>query len=225
MKKRLCLALALIMILVVATACKKDDENNNNNGTPDYDGYYDGDGNYVDDGYNYDEDDATLEECEAEVVYVVNAPNGLNLRSSMYTEGAAASWVKEGTALRRIAKGEVWSKVIYENQEYYAATKYLSTSKDGQPDGTTIEVQFTECNETVYLAEAANLRSTPDKSDNTNVVKSLAAGTELTRTGVMYEAKDPIDNPDGTLGWSRVVLEGKTYYIRNSVLTTEKPAA
>ena len=236
MKKILCLALALLMILVVATACKKDDETNtDNNGTPDYNGTS---SSGTKDSGEDDENDPVDEEKEAlltacdEVVYVINAPNGLRLRSTMNfdSETNVKEVIKEGTALKRIAKGTIgdenWSKVVYENVEYYTSSRFLSTEKDGQSEVTPgITIEFTACDEIVYAAEASNLRSTPDKSDKNNIVKDVAKGTELKRTGVMYEAKDPIDNPDGTLGWSRVELEGKTYYMRNSVLTTTKPAA
>ena len=235
MKKILCLTLALLMILAAATACKKDDEtNNDNNGTPEYDGAAtfgtDGDDDEDIDPVE-DEKEAFLTACD-EVVYVINAPNGLRLRSTMNfdSETNVKEVIKEGTALKRVAKGTIgdenWSKVVYENVEYYTSSRFLSTEKDGQSEVTpSITIEFTDCDEIVYAAKASNLRSTPDKSDKNNIVKDIAKGTELKRTGVMYEAKDPIDNPDGTLGWSRVELEGKTYYMRNSGLTTEKPAA
>lgn len=223
MKKILCLALALLMIVVMATACKKDKDNGNANGSNTTPNYVSPEGTqggvYEDTNAIVEETDATLVECEQEVVYVVNAPNGLNLRNNMSISGAAASWVKEGTALYRIAKGDVWSKVVYEGKEYYAKSTYLSTSKDG---GENITIVFEEIDDVVYVSEsAANYRTTPDLSKST--AGSLAFGTQIKRTGVMYEPVDPVENPNGAYGWSRVEIEGKTYYMRNSVLTTIAP--
>ena len=231
MKKILCLTLALLMIMMMAVACKKDKTDgaeSTDAGTPDYDGSVPS-GNEDDPdeskGYFGEEDEDVLVECN-DTVYVVNAPNGLNLRSSMNTDGAAASWVKEGTELKRIAKGDEWSKVVYQNKEYYAISKYLSTEPGGAPDtkpetSPEVDIVFEDRNETVYVKESAKIRSTPDKTNDENVVDWLDAGTELKRTGIAYDTEN---DPEG-LGWSRVEYLGKVCYIRNSTLSDTNPNA
>ena len=247
MKKILCLALALIMIMMVAVACKKDktgageSSSTNDTGTPDFNGSTLSSDTKNPDESNVpavDENDRLLEECN-ETVYVINSD--LRLRSAMNFDDDSniKTTVPVGTKLQRIAKGvigdEQWSKVVYDNKEYYTSSKYLSTEKDGAAD-TSIEttpetdpevtLTFEDRDETVYVnpgdnAEAAYIRSTPDKSGTENVVGTAVKGTELKRTGIMFE------NPDDPekLGWSRVEYNGKVCYIRNSQLTTEKPAA
>ncbi len=51
-----------------------------------------------------------------------------------------------------------------------------------------------------------------------NSLGALKDGTEMTRTGVLYE------NEDG-IGWSRLVYQGQTIYMRNSQITTKDPSA
>ncbi len=74
--------------------------------------------------------------------------------------------------------------------------------------------EFDEVDETVYVVTqdggTVNVRSSCNKLNNSNVVASLATGTELKRTGTSDE-------------WSRVVIEGEAAYIASDFLSTEKP--
>lgn len=102
-----------------------------------------------------------------------------------------------------------------------------SSSNDGstvsEPESVSSEKEttvrktytFNDVNETVYVAVstgAANIRSDTYVDDSTTV-KSVTNGTELKRTGISKE-------DDGE--WSRVEFEGKTCYIKSSLLTTMK---
>ena len=152
-------------------------------------------------------------DCD-EKVYVVDVKS-LNLRSTpnFDDDSAIAATVAYGTELRRIGKSDVWSKVVYNNAEYYVSTKYVSTTK---PD----EIAFTDCDETVYVLRDANYRSIPSMADSA-MVDTIAKGTAVKRTGIAYDKEN---DPEG-LGWSRIEIEGKVYYMRNSVLTTTAPEA
>ena len=235
MKKILCITLALLMIILACASCKKDEpdvEETPDNGvpsqsapasTPESTPESAPESTPESSGPNKED---SLVECD-ETVYVVNAPNGLRLRSAMDFDDDSniKVVVPTGTELRRIATAEVgdemWSKVVYENKEYYTSSKYLSTNKnDAVETDPVVTMEFEQREETVYITEPANLRLTPDKTDNNNIAIDLPAGTELKRTGIAFDTEN---DPEG-LGWSRVEYEGKTYYIRNSLLATEKPA-
>ncbi len=165
----------------------------------------------------------TFEDCD-EAVYVSGTAGQLKLRTTtVFDESNAnvAHYIDEGTELRRIGKHETWSKVVYENKEYYTSSKYLSTEKPGVETDPVVEITFTDRDETVYVKEGtANIRSFPSH-DSKYVITSLAAGTELKRTGIAFDTEN---DPEG-LGWSRVEYEGQICYMRNSTLTTEKPAS
>lgn len=70
-------------------------------------------------------------------------------------------------------------------------------------------MNFTEVNESVTAKEKTNLRDIPSQDTDSKVMYTLMNGEVVTRTGVSNS------------GWSRVVLNGKTYYAVSSFLTTD----
>ena len=74
--------------------------------------------------------------------------------------------------------------------------------------------EFDPADETVYVTTedggTVNVRSSCSKLNNSNVIASLATGTELKRTGISEE-------------WSRIVLDGEEAYIASAYVSTEKP--
>ena len=96
-----------------------------------------------------------------------------------------------------------------------AETAATPESSRNEADLTTAKLpEFDEVDETVYVKTAdgtpVNVRSSCNKQNNSNVVTTAAAGTELKRTGVSGE-------------WSRVVLNGEVAYIATDFLSTEVP--
>lgn len=96
-----------------------------------------------------------------------------------------------------------------------AETAATPESSRNEADLTTAKPpEFDEVDETVYVKTAdgtpVNVRSSCNKLNNSNVVTTAAAGTELKRTGVSGE-------------WSRVVLNGEVAYIATDFLSTEVP--
>lgn len=173
-------------------------------------------------------DEVVFENCD-EAVYVVNTEFGLKLRNSTTFDNEAnvADIVDPGTELRRIGIHEVWSKVVYENKEYFTSTKYLSTEKpsesETEADG---KIVFTDVDETVYIKTGyedgqANIYSKPNKAALITDMPLPTEGTELKRTGIAYDTEN---DPEG-LGWSRIIYKDKECYIRNSMLSTEAPKA
>ena len=233
MKKILCLALALLIIVLACAACKKDEPEASE--TP-----ADSIPDQVESSTPAESVESTpaesenktpaadkescLVECD-ETVYVIKSDLRLRTAMDFDDDSNIKVVVPVGTELKRVAKGEVgdemWSKVVYEGVEYYTSSKFLSTNiEDTIETEPVITMEFETCDETVYVLAPANLRITPDKTDNSNVAIDLPKGTELKRTGIAYDTEN---DPEG-LGWSRVEYQGKTYYIRNSLVATELPA-
>ena len=89
-----------------------------------------------------------------------------------------------------------------------------SNTNTNNSSNTSKEVTFKSTNETMYTANRVNLRTQYGTSGN--IVKTLAEGEELTRTG--YSTT----NVDG-YSWSRVTYNGGTYYCITKSLTATKP--
>lgn len=74
--------------------------------------------------------------------------------------------------------------------------------------------EFEAVDETVYVTTKeggmVNVRSSCNQLNHSNVIASLATGTELKRTGVSKE-------------WSRIELDGEAAYIASAYVSTEKP--
>lgn len=165
-------------------------------------------------------EEVVFEDCD-EAVYVVNTEFGLKLRKSTSFEGEAnvAVIVDPGTEMRRIGVHETWSKVVFENKEYFTSSRYLSTEKpsdETEPDG---KIVFEDVDEIVivntgYKGGQVNIYSKPNKNAPITDMALPTEGTELQRTGIAYDTED---DPKG-LGWSRVMYKDKECYIRNSQL-------
>ena len=91
----------------------------------------------------------------------------------------------------------------------------------GESTGSSTEagMKFQEVNETVTAKDVTNLRNIPSQGTDSTVLRQLTNGETATRTGVSDS------------GWSRLVLDGTTYYAVSNYLTTdlsfrpEKPEA
>ena len=165
-----------------------------------------------------------------ETVYVVKDVEGLRLRSELdFDDPTNIKYtVAPGTQLKRTGTHETWSRVEYKGETLYCSQKYLTTEDPAvATDPDTSKIVFTDVDERVFVDDPEN----PDGAawyysipvlDPQYRVNTFADGTELQRTGIYYE--DPENDPE-KLGWSRIVFEGNTYYMRNWVVSTEAPKA
>ena len=126
----------------------------------------------------------------------------------------------------------LWGRGSYEKAETVSeqgAEEIAETSEQNQETDTAPAAQsslretemtqaklpeFDPADETVYVTTedggTVNVRSSCNKLNNSNVIASLATGTELKRTGISEE-------------WSRIVLDGEEAYIASAYVSTEKP--
>lgn len=117
--------------------------------------------------YSYDE--------RNETVYVNNPDSAVTLRSATYE---AKGSISHGTELKRIGIStdgtNYWSKVVYNDEEYYVASAFLTDIKDADEG-------FVEVTKTVTLNEAnvtyLNIRNVP--SMNSSIIGSFTVGDEI----------------------------------------------
>lgn len=213
MKKFLALALAVIMMAFALTACGEPASSGDSTTPNDPDVTTPSVGDTTPEPDYFDDPSGIRFESCSEKVYVDGTLGGLWLRSvpDFDNDDAIKSFAEYGAEMTRIGKHEAWSKVIFEGVEYFASSKYLSTEKPA-------EFNFEERNETVVVNQGANYRSFPSLDDKYKV-ESFMEGTELLRTGILFDKEN---NPEGDLGWSRIKFEDHTYFMRNSVLSIKE---
>ena len=164
-----------------------------------------------------------------ETVYVT--ADTLTLRTSTKFDSTdnIKAYAKNGTAVKRTGYHKDWSRIEWEGEVVYCATKYLSTVNPN-PE---ITITFTEVDETIYVDTTASKQEDgtfpsvryylfPIQGVDEYVAGYLAHGTELKRTGVYYEPVAEGAKDEG-LGWSRIVIENETFYVRNSVVSINNP--
>lgn len=72
-------------------------------------------------------------EARDELVYTTS---NLNVRTAPNSEAEKVGQLETGAEIKRIGYSEEWSKVIYQEQEAYVATRYLTMEKPVEPETT-----------------------------------------------------------------------------------------
>lgn len=150
-----------------------------------------------------------------EVSEDVTAKDETNLRNipSQGEDSLVLRTLKNGEVAQRIAiSSSGWSKLLYENNVYYAVSSYLTTDLNYQTpsereDTDGIQTQFTPVNETVTAKKLVNLRKLPSvEMEEAVVIAQLKNGDTATRLGIS-------DN-----GWSKLRYQGEICYAVSSYL-------
>lgn len=122
--------------------------------------------------------------------------------------------LKNGEVAQRIAVSDSgWSKVVFEDNTYYAVTSYLTTdlsydpnTGSGEDDG--IQTEFAPVSELVTAKDVVNLRALPSvENADAVVIAQLKNGDIATCVGVSGN------------GWSKLIYDGQTCYAVTSYLT------
>ena len=140
---------------------------------------------------------------DANVTVYISLNNAWIRKSPDMLETSKHATLKFGDSLECIATSENWYKVNYGGETCYVAASCVTTDNLSGND-------FEAVNDKVYVTvTSAWLRQGP--STNTEALSYALKGAELTRVAKSSE-------------WSKVVVEEKTYYISNSVISETKPA-
>jgi uncharacterized protein YraI len=138
-----------------------------------------------------------------EVVYATKDANARSGPSILYD---VVENVEQDNAFIRTAIGDNgWSKIIYEEEEVYVYSLYLTTDEPG--GGLVDNATYEEVNETAYTTTRVNVRVGPGPSYI--VVGRLKNGESVTRVGI------------GDNGWSKILYEGDVYYVISKYLKTK----
>lgn len=150
----------------------------------------------------------------------VTAKETTNLRSEPSTERSDTVVAKlhNGETAHRtgVNDAEGWSRLEYDGQTVYAATRLLTTDLEAPPQevsdtvttSTGRKITFSAWDDTVTAKIECNLRTEPSTNgDEETVSYLLKKGENVHRTGMDEES-----------GWSRVEYEGTTLYAVSSLL-------
>lgn len=153
----------------------------------------------------------------------VTARDVINLRSTpdASSEKNVVGQLLNGEVATRIGYNSEygWSKLKYDGQEVYAATKYLTSDLNYRPivveaDKNRVTTQegkvivFQDCNDTVTPKEYVNLRTEPSTAQGKATVRCVMnKGEQAHRTGY---------SPDA--GWSRLEYNDEVLYVVTSYL-------
>lgn len=149
-----------------------------------------------------------------DVEETVTAKDKTNLRDlpSQGEESTVVYTLPNGETVSRTGISDAgWSRVVYNGQNLYAVSNFLTTdlnyvpSASGGEDG--LKTQFEAVEETVTAKDAVNLRTLPSvENEESQVLGQLKHGDEAKRTGISGN------------GWSRLEWQGQTCYAVSSYL-------
>ena len=164
----------------------------------------------------------TISSSNQSVIKVSSAQEWIENNSKTITVEA----VKSGTATITITAANVsttdekeitGSKQISVTVKAKETTPVTPSEPETPSKPETPSVEFKKVNnETVYATGSVRLRSSCTTSTSDNIVGALSKGTSVIKTGIATKTVN------GIL-WSRIVYNGKTYYVSDEYLTTEKP--
>ena len=154
-------------------------------------------------------------EYEKETVY---ATENVNIRTEPNTDCDIITVLQKGSSITRIGEADGWSKVLYEGEERYITSEYLSlTSPEEKPAEETTEEPTTEDNSTprfmVTSYELSEKSLSPEKSA---VLKVTFKNYSTTKA--LYNIKFSLEDPSGEIiatgmptKYVNAVYAGSTY--------------
>ena len=139
---------------------------------------------------------ASAAEYEEEIVY---ATENVNIRTEPNTDCDIITVLQKGSSITRIDEVDGWSKVIYEGEERYITSEYLSlTSPEEKPTEETKEEPTTEDNSTprfmVTSYELSEKSLSPEKSAMLKVTFK-----NYSTTKALYNIKFSLTDPSGEI--------------------------
>lgn len=144
----------------------------------------------------------------SDTVYVTGS--GVNLRTGPSTAYDVVASLSKGTELSRTGTTGGWSQVSYNGGVCYVSNTLITTDKPDASAAEPTDYTVSAADDTIIITTSANVRKGP--GTDYDVVATLDAGTELSRTGT-------------TGSWSRVVYNGQEVYINNNLFTVKDSSA
>lgn len=158
------------------------------------------------------EEEPTVEEPEAVEQETVYTTAKVNVREEANTSSSKLGTVAEGTAITRIGTEGDWSKVDYEGTTGYIKTEFLTTESAEDVDADD------DTDENEEVASDSNLtEGTEIRLENTVNIRSGMSETS-DRIGTAYSGEKVTVIMSYAEGWTKVKWNGKTGYIKSSLL-------
>ncbi len=147
---------------------------------------------------------------EKGTVYTISPTGAVNLRSEpVVADSTKKDSVENGTELQKIAVSEdgSWTKVVYDGQEYYIKSAYLTTLKN-------LDEGFTAVSKTLTMAGSLYVRVAPSMDneaiDTLNEGDKIEVIAENTETG-WYKIKF-----DGTYAKEGYIASDAKYFVQDA---------
>ena len=128
----------------------------------------------------------------------VYASQTVNVRKSPSTDGEQAGQLYAGESIQRIGTEGEWSKVLFEGEECYIKSEFLTAEQiQATDDGFEVVDEYVEA--------LQNVRMRKSPSTEGEIVGTLDGGTEVHRIGYSEQ-------------WSRIQYNGETCYVASEFL-------
>ncbi len=147
-------------------------------------------------------------EYEKETVY---ATENVNIRTKPTTESEKVALLEKGESITRIGEADGWSKVIYEGEERYITSEYLTlTPPEEKPTEETEEEPTTEDNSTPrFMVTSYELSEKSLSPEKTAVLKVTFKNYSTTKA--LYNIKFSLEDPSGEI----LTVGMPTKYVKN----------
>ncbi len=138
-------------------------------------------------------------EHEKETVY---ATENVNIRTEPNTDCEIITVLQKGSSVTRIDEVDGWSKVVYEGEERYITSEYLSATppeeKTEKPTEPTKEEPTTEDNSTPrFMVTGYELSEKSLSPEKTAVLKVTFKNYSTTKA--LYNIKFSLEDPSGEI--------------------------
>ncbi len=145
-----------------------------------------------------EENDGGEEQQTPQGEETVYASQTVNVRKSPSADGEMAGQLYAGESIQRIGTEGDWSKVVFDGEECYIKSEFL-TSEQTQAADDGFEVVDE------YVEALQNVRMRKSPSTEGEIVGTLDGGTEVHRIGYSEQ-------------WSRIQYNGETCYVASEFL-------
>ena len=155
------------------------------------------------------ETESESEETEEQQIEPVYATDKVNVRTAADTSADVLGSLDKGAEIGRTGTDGDWSIVLYGGETGYVKSEYLSTEAPAEETDNEAEETTTS---TSSLAEGTVITLT----DTVNIRESMSETAD--KVGTAYQGEKVTVQMSYAEGWTKVTWNGKTGYIKSSLL-------
>lgn len=155
------------------------------------------------------ETESESEETEEQQIESVYATDKVNVRTAADTSADVLGSLDKGAEIGRTGTDGDWSIVLYGGETGYVKSEYLSTEAPAEETDNEAEETTTS---TSSLTEGTVITLT----DTVNIRESMSETAD--KVGTAYQGEKVTVQMSYAEGWTKVTWNGKTGYIKSSLL-------